>query len=640
MASRLPPGSLTIPDHAATTTTATIESTALGDLPPDLLADSSFDARYEMRDTLGEGGMGLVRACVDRRIGREIAIKSVRSGKGSRGGAGIRFLREACVQGQLEHPAIVPVYDLGRDADGTLYFTMKRVRGVTFEHIIDALRAGDEEAVRQFTRRKLLGAFANVCLAVDFAHARGVVHRDLKPGNVMLGDFGEVYVLDWGLAKVVGDPDPRLASGPPVASGSDPGAKTVVGATMGTPGYMSPEQARGAKVDLRTDVYALGAILFELLALEPLHDHTTPEVARESTLAGADARPSVRSPRLDVPPELDAVCVRATQRTAEDRYGTARELVDAVERYLDGDRDLARRRELAREHGRAAKELAARVLGGESNAEPLRAQALHEVGRAIALDPSNEDAVETLMRLMTSPPAKMPAGARAALQQETRNSMRLAGTIATITYLLWFTYLPLMLWMGVRSWTMWGVQTATWLLAAAGAYHSSRNPSGDGKPSPWLWIPATVGVSLTATFFGPYVLVPILAVMGSMLLHIAPARSHRPLVVLLNCLAVAVPAGLELTGVLPPSYVVRDGSIQLVPAMLDLPPVQTHAFLLFASMSLVVTSSVIMGRFRETITRIETKMHVQAWQLQQLVPEQARPASAVAGTSDASTPAS
>src|ERR1700677_274186 len=133
----------------------------------------------------------------------------------------------------------------------------------------------------------------------------------------MLGDFGEVYVLDWGLAKVVGAPDPRLPSGPPITTGSDPGGKTVHGATMGTPGYMSPEQARGDEVDVRADVYALGAILFELLALDPLHKHSTPQIALDSTLAGLDARPSARSPHLDVPPELDAVCVKATALRAE-----------------------------------------------------------------------------------------------------------------------------------------------------------------------------------------------------------------------------------------------------------------------------------------------------------------------------------
>ncbi len=290
----MPESAVTIPDHLNATTLA---PTDLGELPPDVLADASFSARYLTGEQLGEGGMGVVSACADRRIGREVAMKIVRPGDGSSGDLKARFLREACVQGQLEHPAIVPVYDLGRDPQGTLYFTMKRVRGATFEQIIDALHSGAVEAAKQYSRHKLLSAFASVCHAVDFAHARGVLHRDLKPGNVMLGDYGEVYVLDWGLAKVVGSPDARLSSNPPaIATGSDPGTKTALGATMGTPGYMAPEQVRGETVDARADVYALGAILFELLALQPLHPHGTAEQAKASTLRGPDARPSARAP--------------------------------------------------------------------------------------------------------------------------------------------------------------------------------------------------------------------------------------------------------------------------------------------------------------------------------------------------------
>ncbi|HEY8088920.1 MAG TPA: protein kinase [Polyangiaceae bacterium] len=617
---------LTIPAHALAATT--LEPTALGALPPDVLTESSYDGRYAVGETLGEGGMGVVRSCLDRRIGREIAMKSVKPGSGSHGDSGIRFLREACVQGQLEHPAIVPVYDLGRDTEGTLYFTMKKVRGMTFERIVDALRMGEEDAFRQFTRRKLLGAFASVCQAVDFAHARGVVHRDLKPGNVMLGDFGEVHVLDWGLAKVVGAPDPRLPSGPPITEGSDPGARTVGGATMGTPGYMAPEQARGETVDLRADVYALGAILFELLALDPLHKHGTPKMALDSTLAGVDARPSMRAPRLDIPPELDAVCLRATRLDAADRYPTVRELVDDVERYLDGDRDLARRRDLARDHGRTASELAVRALAGGAGAQEARSRALHEVGRAIALDPTNEDAIRTLMRLMTTPPQVMPPDARTTMLREARQSMRSGAFAAGVAYLTWFLYLPLMLWMGMRSWTMWGVESIAWLVAAGFAFASWRNPPRDAKPSTALWVAGVVALSSTYTLFGPYVVVPALAVMGSMLLHVAPTRSHRIPVVIANCLAVAVPAVLQATGIIPPSYVFEGGAIRIVPMMLAFPPVPTHAFLLIACIALIVTASTIMARFRNAISRIEEKIHVQAWQLQQLVPEEARPASA------------
>lgn len=333
---------------------------AYDDDDDDALADD-YDARYERHEKLGEGGMGEVHVCADARIGREVAMKLVRPARGSRPDVRRRFLREARVQGQLEHPSIVPVYDLGRDPSGAAYFTMKRVRGVTLEEVLDALRDGDVEMTAKYTRHKLLTAFSSACLAVHFAHARGVLHRDLKPSNLMLGDFGEVYVLDWGLAKTGLDEEraPISAGSKPV-SGDSATSREIIqtgeGAVLGTPGYMSPEQIGGdvEGLDARTDVYALGAVLFEILTLKPLHGHGDANKLMESTIRGVDARPSARAPKREIAPELDDVCVRACALEPRDRYATAREVYDAVEAFLSGDRDVARRRELARDHARAA----------------------------------------------------------------------------------------------------------------------------------------------------------------------------------------------------------------------------------------------------------------------------------------------
>jgi len=157
--------------------------------------------RYSGDTLLGQGGMGEVRLCVDKVIGREIARKTILP-HARNGSTLARFVREAKVQARLEHPSIVPVYDIGRDEDGAVWFTMKRVRGRSLAEVI----ASGEES-----RRKLLTAFVAVCYAVAFAHERGVIHRDLKPQNIMLGSFGEVSVLDWGIAKVVGTTDPALS---------------------------------------------------------------------------------------------------------------------------------------------------------------------------------------------------------------------------------------------------------------------------------------------------------------------------------------------------------------------------------------------------------------------------------------------
>ena len=141
--------------------------------------------------------MGEVLLAKDICIGREVVMKMIRTDQqGSSGEVEARFVREACIQGQLEHPAIVPVYDLGNTPNGDTYFTMRRIRGETLKDVLKGLRESDPAMLARFSRRKLLSAFSNICLAIDFAHTRGIVHRDLKPANIMLGDFGEVYVID------------------------------------------------------------------------------------------------------------------------------------------------------------------------------------------------------------------------------------------------------------------------------------------------------------------------------------------------------------------------------------------------------------------------------------------------------------
>ena len=186
--------------------------------------------RYGVGEQLGKGGMGEVLLATDPMFGREVALKRMFAGASK--SAEARFVREAKIQALLQHPAIVPVHDLGRDADGRSYFTMDRLGGVTLERLLE-LRT---------PRLKLLRAFRDVCLAVDFAHSKSVLHRDLKPANVMLGDFGEVYVIDWGVARILADHD-----APPVSL-SLLGDDTLAGVVIGTPGYMAPEQCLGKDV--------------------------------------------------------------------------------------------------------------------------------------------------------------------------------------------------------------------------------------------------------------------------------------------------------------------------------------------------------------------------------------------------------
>ena len=267
------------------------------------------DDRYRVIEPLGRGGMGTVYLAEDRLLRRPVALKVLHVEDLSDEGVE-RMTREAHTLARLEHPGIVPVHDVGRLPDGRVFYAMKRVRGERLDRHVSAATPMAER----------LRLFLKMCEAVAFAHDAGVLHRDLKPENVMVGEFGEVLILDWGVAKWTGD---REAPGNPDASAhSLAGSReTTPGTILGTPAYMAPEQARGdsAAVDARTDVHALGATLWFLLAGAPPGQG----VAR--------------------PPALAAICVRAMASDPALRYPSVVELASDVQRWLDGSRPLAHR---------------------------------------------------------------------------------------------------------------------------------------------------------------------------------------------------------------------------------------------------------------------------------------------------------
>lgn len=275
------------------------------------------ETRFEPRDVLGAGGQGVVELAIDKTIGREVALKTLREASLTS-----HFLREARVTGQLEHPGIIPIYDIGRRADGSLICAQKLVRGRTLHQLL-------VEAPSREARLALLPAFVDVCQAVGYAHSRGVVHRDLKPANIMQGEFGETIVLDWGLARVLGEADAPVER--PVSL--DP-SSTRVGQVVGTPLYMAPEQARGEEATRASDVWALGVILYELLAgRRPIEDDTvdrTLERVREGNV------PPLSAIAPDVPRELVAVVERAMQRDPALRYPDAAALAAEVAAFRAG----------------------------------------------------------------------------------------------------------------------------------------------------------------------------------------------------------------------------------------------------------------------------------------------------------------
>ncbi len=295
---------------------------------------------------IGRGGIGRVLVVMDRHLGREIAVKELlpsmesgTAGTGDRSSGRVtspttaRFLREARVTGQLEHPNIVPVYELGQRADGTLYYGMKLVRGKTLSVALDHC-----DSLQQ--RLDLLPRYVDLCQAIAYAHSRGVIHRDIKTENVMLGEFGETVVLDWGLAKVKGQEDLRkqdLQREVQLYQDAEAG-QTVAGAAMGTPAYMSPEQARGEleAIDEQSDVWSLGAVLYELLTGRPPHTgRTVFEVLHRVT---DEPVTPVRERAPQVPPELAAVAEKALRRNRGARYASARELAREIEAFQSGAR--------------------------------------------------------------------------------------------------------------------------------------------------------------------------------------------------------------------------------------------------------------------------------------------------------------
>lgn len=323
------------------------------------LDGARFERRYVPGEEIGRGGVGRVVSYHDRLMGRTVAIKALHEGAQA-GPQRARFLAEARTTARLEHPNVVPVYDLGTLPDGAPCFTMKRVRGRSLKEILVARERGDDAgSAERLTLFRLLQILGQVCMAVDYAHSLGVLHRDLKPENIMVGDFGEVFVMDWGIAKVRGDgadAGPQPGGRPSILETVDGGpALTQAGTIFGTPGYMPPEQAAGRTDEIGppTDVWALGAILYEVLTGRRTYEGRSPLAVLMATLQQDVVPPRRRTPERDIPPDLEEICLRALARDAADRYPSARALHADIERFLTGARERERR---AREADRLVEE--------------------------------------------------------------------------------------------------------------------------------------------------------------------------------------------------------------------------------------------------------------------------------------------
>jgi serine/threonine-protein kinase len=309
--------------------------------------------RFQILRAHARGGLGAVFVARDTELNREVALKQILDHHADDQGSRARFVLEAEITGGLEHPGIVPVYGLGTYPDGRPYYAMRFIRGESFKEAIAAFHADvalkRDPGRRSLALRKLLRRFLDLCNAIDYAHSRGVLHRDIKPANVILGKYGETLVVDWGLAKAVGRIDPVAESEermlvPSLSSGS---AETLPGSALGTPAYMSPEQAAGdlERLGPRSDVYCLGATLYCLLTSKPPVENDDMGTALRGVQKCAIRPPRQLDPAID--PALEAVCLKAMALRSEHRYPTARALAEDIDRWMADEPVTARKEPLA-----------------------------------------------------------------------------------------------------------------------------------------------------------------------------------------------------------------------------------------------------------------------------------------------------
>jgi serine/threonine protein kinase len=292
-----------------------------GTLPAD--AQLKNNTRYIYFKKIAEGGKCLIHSCKDLHLGRVICHKTLRREFADDPEEQKLFLREARVTAMLQHPNTAPVYEVGYDTKGHYYFTMKLVSGVTLREVLDGLNKVDAATQKAWDLTRLIDIVIQVGQVLSYAHVHGVVHCDVKPENIVVGEYGEVLLLDWGLAHIPEGKHNGSAEAP--AEGEH--VVRSQASHQGTPQYMSPEQISGMALDHRTDIYSLGAILFEVLTMQQLAWGETLDEMLSNKVNNPPPTPRIVAPDQDIPVALESICLRCIQQAPEHRIQTTLELI-------------------------------------------------------------------------------------------------------------------------------------------------------------------------------------------------------------------------------------------------------------------------------------------------------------------------
>lgn len=582
---------------------ATNARTALG------LALQSQPTRFDMIGHLDEGGMGEVLLAVDQPLARVVAVKRLHARLEHNLEQRARFTREVRIQSRLNHPGVVPLFEAGSN-QGLPYFAMKRVHGRVLSEILASSRLGDEATLRRFDLYRLLQDFSRLAWTVAFAHSQGVVHRDIKPSNVMLGEYGEVYLLDWGVASAPrGDASVVTPLGPAPADLTDPTQ------ALGTPAYMSPEHARGGgDVEPSSDVFALGSILFELLTLKRLNPGSGANEAIQLAAAPTERRALELMVAADVPAPLQDLVLRAIAFEAEERP-SAREVATRVERFLADRIDIEDRRQRAQDQREEAIELLARREDGHVLA------AVRALNRASALTPDDEDAPTLLARLMLradelDPRYLTDLGSR--LQAHRTDAVRWSLK----------AMLPVGVFVAMLVWLAGGLRPAilpaivSFVLLAIWLARASRR----ARVSDWHYYVSgplgAVAAASLAVVAGPFALPPlgVLAHFPLLFMNSRAGRRMRIIQITIALAAIYVPFALQIVGLLPSTYHVENGQLMITPLGFDVSPTKLWWFVAGGSLILTAATLVFLGRLSQHMEHAQRQLFAQRWVLSRMVP--------------------